>query len=220
MLRLIDGYNRFQREVVAKRADFFEGLGRGQSPEALFITCADSRVVPDLITQSDPGDLFVVRNVGNIIPPFGDFIGGVSSAIEYAVMALEVRHIVVLGHSDCGAMKGTLHPEKVKAMPAVASWLRHAESARCVVEENHTHLKTEGERLQALIAENVLSQIDHLRTHPSVAAKTRRGTLELHGWVYDVATGRINAWDAGARQFLPLNRLAAEEPAAALQSVA
>jgi carbonic anhydrase len=205
MHRFILGHVRFQQQVVQQQRDFFNTLGSGQSPEALFITCADSRVDPCLITQSQPGDIFVCRNVGNIVPPFGEFTGGVSSAIEYGVMALGVQHIVVMGHTDCGAMKALLRPEAVRSMPTVATWLRHAETARFVVDSNHDGA-TDQERLALVTRENVLAQLDHLRTHPSVAARIRR-SLRLHGWIYDVSTGRIDAWDPSSARFAPLEEL-------------
>src|SRR3982751_6268271 len=116
MERLLKGVSTFQREVFPQHRELFERLAAKQNPMALFITCADSRVVPDLITQSDPGDLFICRNAGNMVPPYGEMNGGVSATIEYAVVALNIRHIIVCGHSDCGAMKGVLHPEAVEQM--------------------------------------------------------------------------------------------------------
>ena len=139
MERLIDGYARFRQHEFPKHQEMFEKLASGQQPQALFITCADSRVVPEFITQTGPGDLFVCRNAGNIVPPYGQINGGVSAAIEYAVLALGVRDIIVCGHTDCGAMKGMMHPECLDAMPTVRSWLRHADVARHVVEENCRH---------------------------------------------------------------------------------
>lgn len=205
MKKFIDGHARFLSEIYPEQQGMFEHLSSGQNPEALFITCADSRVVPGLITQTSPGDIFVCRNVGNIVPPFGEFTGGVSSAIEYGVMALGVKHIVVLGHSDCGAMKALMNPGNVKSMPTVAQWLKHAETAAHVVEHNHPGLEGDA-KLAALTQENVVAQLDHLQTHPSVAARVRKGQLQLHGWVYQIHSGRIDAWDG--QSFRPL----AEEP--------
>jgi len=203
MKRLIEGLVRFQREVFPAKQQLFRRLADGQNPRALFITCADSRVVPDLITQSAPGDLFICRNAGNIVPPYGEMNGGVSATIEYAVMALGIRNIIVCGHSDCGAMKAVFHPEKVKNLPTVESWLRHAESARRVVQENYVGL-TEEESVQLLTKENVVAQLDHLRTHPSVASRIARGELNLYGWVYQIHSGQMTAYDAELGDFLPL----------------
>lgn len=203
MKRLIAGLIRFQREVFPAKRQLFKSLAETQHPRALFITCADSRVVPDLITQAAPGDLFICRNAGNIIPPYGQMTGGVSATIEYAVMALGVKHIIVCGHSDCGALRAVLHPERVAEMPTVASWLKHADVARMLVKENYPGLSDE-ESLELLIRANVVAQIDHLRTHPSVASRVARGDLELHGWVYRIETAEMIAYDNAAGAFRPL----------------
>ena len=161
MQRLLDGVSRFQREIFPRRKILFERLAEQQHPEALFITCADSRVVPDLITQSEPGDLFICRNAGNMVPPYGEAHGGVSATIEYAVCVLDIQHIIVCGHTDCGAMKGILHPEMLAEMPTVKSWLSHGELARRVVKENYPNI-FEDEKLRVLTDENVVAQLDHL----------------------------------------------------------
>jgi len=218
MMRLIQGYRRFQSEVYSEHQATFARLTTGQNPEALFITCADSRVNPTLITQSDVGDIFVCRNVGNLVPPHGEHTGGVSSAIEYAVVALDVRHIVVLGHSDCGAMKALLDPDRVAGMPAVSTWLQHAQTASHVVTENFPELRG-ADRLRKITEENVLAQMDHLRTHPSVQARLRRGVLRLHGWYYDIACGLIFAWDSEQNTFLPLHQAEDSEPAALVEAL-
>ncbi|MBU1375546.1 MAG: carbonic anhydrase [Alphaproteobacteria bacterium] len=194
----------------------------GQSPKALMISCADSRVVPELITQAAPGDLFVCRNAGNIVPPFSQANGGVSSAVEYAVMALGVRDIVVCGHSDCGAMKAFNNPEALAAMPNVAAWLRHAHAAHSVVCSAYEGLD-DAQAARVLALENVVVQINHLRTHPSVASAIARGDLTLHGWFFDIETGQILALDGETGHFVkvegngrlpvalaPARRLAAE----------
>lgn len=203
MKKLVEGFYRFREEVFPNKQDLFAKLALEQHPRALFITCADSRVVPDLITQSSPGDLFICRNAGNIVPPYGERIGGVSATIEYAVLGLGVRNIIVCGHSDCGAMRAVLHPEKLYDMPTVASWLFHAETARRIVHENYGDAAEE-ERLEALIHENVLAQLDHLRTHPSVGARLARGELNLYGWVYRIDTGEVKGYDADLGEFVPL----------------
>lgn len=206
MKRILDGLTRFQTEVYPGQRQLFERLAHAQRPEALFLTCSDSRIVPDLITQTRPGDLFICRNAGNIAPAYGEVTGGVSASIEYAVMALEVKDIIVCGHSDCGAIQGLLHPERLARMPAMAAWLRNAERARFVVEENYPHL--EGEALAgALIQENVVAQIENLRTHPSVASRLRMGQLTLHGWVYDIRTGIVTAWQSESGRFVPIHEI-------------
>ena len=205
MERLIQGVARFQRDVFPEKQQLFEDLADGQYPEALFITCADSRIEPTLVTQTNPGDLFICRNAGNMVPPYGELHGGVSATIEYAVCALNVQHIIVCGHSDCGAMKGILHPEKVASMPTVKTWLSHGEVARHVVKENYPDL-SEADALRAVTEENVIAQITHLRTHPSVAARLARGTIAVHGWVYDFRIGEVTAWDPHIGRFIPIEQ--------------
>ena len=204
--QLIDGFMRFRHEVYPQQQALFKKHAHEQTPRAMIITCADSRVVPELITQSAPGDLFVSRNVGNVVPPYGQMMGGVSTAIEYAVLALGVHHIIICGHSDCGAMKAVLDPSGLERMPTVKAWLRHAEVAKSVVADNcgcadHT-------TLGILTEENVVAQLDHLRTHPSVASRLASGQLFIHGWVYDIETSQIRAYDAEKGEF----RLIGEGP--------
>ncbi len=203
--QIIDGFRRFKQEVFPEKKALFQKLAKAQSPRAMFITCADSRIIPELITQSSPGDLFVTRNVGNVVPPYGQMNGGVSTAIEYAVMALAVRHIIICGHSDCGAMKAVLNPQSLDAMPTVKAWLRHSEVARTVVAQHDYHECGHGTELEFLTEENVVAQLDHLRTHPSVASRLAGGQLFIHGWVYSIETGEIRAYDAGRARFLPLD---------------
>jgi carbonic anhydrase len=201
---ILDRAGRFRGEIFERESALYQGLARnGQEPKALMISCADSRVVPELITQARPGDLFVCRNAGNIVPPFSQANGGVSSAVEYAVMALKVRDIVVCGHSDCGAMKAFLHPEKLAEMPNVASWLRHAHAAECVVSAAYPTLG-EAAKVRALAKENVIAQIHHLRTHPSVAGALARGELSIHGWFFEIESGTIWALDGATGQFDPV----------------
>ena len=196
---IVEGFQRFRDQVYPEQEELFKRLAHEQKPRAMFITCADSRIVPELITQSSPGDLFVNRNVGNVVPAYGQMMGGVSTAIEYAVMALGVQHIVICGHSDCGAMKAVLNPEQLERMPTVKAWLRHAEVARTVVAENCGCANHE--TLGVLTEENVVAQLDHLRTHPSVAARLASGQLFIHGWVYDIETAAIRAYDAESGRF-------------------
>jgi len=199
---LFHGMARFRAEIFPQQQPLYRKLATdGQQPQALVISCADSRVVPELITQSGPGQIFVCRNAGNIVPPFSQANGGVSSAIEYAVVALGVRDIVVCGHSDCGAMKALLHPEALRDMPNVAAWLRHSHAAHRVVCEAYPQDRGEKETLRALVLENVVAQLNHLRTHPSVAAKIARGQLRLHGWCFELESGDILAYDGAAGRF-------------------
>lgn len=205
MEHIIDGVLRFQREVHPDRKSLFHDLALGQSPSAMFIGCSDSRIVPEMLTQQGPGSLFVVRNAGNIVPPDSPEPGGVTASIEYAVAVLGIPDIVICGHSGCGAMtailKGTQQLEK---LPAVARWLHYADRARDGVAAEYDgapdHI-----RLNALIHENVLEQLDHLLTHPSVAEGVRKQQLRLHGWVYDIASGVVETYNARLRKFMPLS---------------
>jgi carbonic anhydrase len=157
------------------------------------ISCADSRIVPELILQAEPGDLFVTRNAGNIVPPFGQVNGGVSSAVEYAVVALGISEIIVCAHSDCGAMKALLQPGALEGMPNVAAWLRHAQAAQRIAHNCYPQTGHGDELIRALTLENVGVQLNHLRTHPSVAAGIARGEIALHGWFVDIHRGVIQA---------------------------
>lgn len=195
----------FEKTVFPNQSDLFFKLVRdGQSPKALMISCADSRIVPEQILQAAPGDLFVCRNAGNIVPPYSQANGGVTSTVEYAVMALGVRDIIVCGHSDCGAMKAVSNPAPLAAMPNVAAWLRHATAAESVVSGGYPDLSP-AERVHAIALENVVAQIAHLRTHPSVAAGIARGEISLHGWFVDIHEGQILALDGDTGQFQVLH---------------
>jgi carbonic anhydrase len=212
MEKLIRGIHKFQSDVFQKREDFFHRLTRGQNPQALFITCSDSRVVPDLITQTDPGDLFVVRNAGNLIPPHvpGQSCGEVA-AVEYAVRALGIRDIVVCGHTGCGAMQAVMTPGGADAMPRVRQWLGHADASWEIVMTQYGELSEEA-RWKVLTQENVLVQLEHLRTHPTVAAGLVAGEVRLHGWIYKIETGDVFAYDPDSGQFLPVVRPADNGP--------
>lgn len=203
MQKLIQGIHQFRNEDFYPLQGLFEQLAKGQNPETLFITCSDSRIDPNLLTRSKPGDLFILRNAGNIVPPHGAANGGEAATIEFAVAGLGVKDIIICGHSHCGAMKGLLQPETVAPLPAVASWLSHAETTRRIVRENYGHL--DGDRLvTATVEENVLVQLENLRTLPAVASRLVRGDLHLHGWVYKIETGDVFAFDPPSGQFLPL----------------
>lgn len=201
---IVEGFLHFHNEIFPQQEELFKKLATAQSPRAMFITCADSRIVPELITQSSPGDLFVTRNVGNVVPPYGQMNGGVSTAIEYAVLALGVQHIIICGHSDCGAMRAVLNPQSLEKMPTVKAWLRHAEVAKTMLQDN-CDCANEHESMHVLTEENVIAQLQHLRTHPSVASRMANGHLFIHGWVYDIETSEIRAYDADQAAFLPLN---------------
>ncbi len=202
MQEVIDGFLKFQREAFVERTELFKRLATSQSPRTLFISCSDSRLMPELITQREPGDLFVIRNAGNIVPSFGPEPGGVSASVEYAVAALGVEDIVICGHSDCGAMTAIATCKCLDHMPTVANWLRYADAAKAVNQANEH--ASEHDRINSMVRENVIAQLTNLKTHPSVALALDRGNLRLHGWIYDIATGCIDALDGNTRRFVPL----------------
>lgn len=199
---ILRGLQRFQKKVYPKHRELFHELALQQRPKALFITCADSRIDPCLLTQTKPGELFLCRVIGNIVPRYPKTIGGVSATIEYAVGVLGVPDVIVCGHTDCGVMKGVLNPEALKPLRNVSAWLRHAQPARRAVAKLRDQTG-EPEFLLALTERNVIEQIGNLRTHPSVAAGLEQGTLNLHGWVYHIAEGAVTTLDPGLERFLP-----------------
>ena len=204
MQKLVAGIHEFQQQIFSSKQQLFETLAEGQQPPTLFITCSDSRITPSLVTQTDPGELFVLRNAGSIVLPYGAVDGGESATIEYAVSVLGVTDIIVCGHSHCGAMGGLLDLSQLNELPCVRSWLRHAESTRRIMEESYSHLTDPAARLTTAVEENVLVQIENLKTHPSVAAALARNSLNLHGWVYRFETGQVLGYHADQRQFIPV----------------
>jgi carbonic anhydrase len=192
--KFLGGVSRFQKHVYPQHQDLFEKLALGQRPEALFITCADSRIDPCLLTQTKPGELFICRVIGNIVPPYPDAVGGVSATIEYAVGVLRVPEVIVCGHTDCGVIRGALNPEALGAFPNVTTWLRYANVERR--EPNPS-----AEFLLALAEQNVIAQLKNLRTHPTVAARLEQGDLSLHGWLYHIGSGTVTVYDAQAASF-------------------
>ena len=201
MQKIVDGIRDFQSRGFAEHKTLFEELRNGQSPQALFITCSDSRIDPNLLTQTKPGELFIQRTAGNIVPPYGAVSGGEAATIEYAVAALKVKDIIVCGHSHCGAMAGLLKPESLSGLPAVGAYLNHAAATSRIIDENYPDLKDDEGRLHKAVEENVLVQIENLRTHPSVAAALARGEVSLHGWVYRFETGEVFTYDPEAMAF-------------------
>ncbi len=205
MDNIIDGVLRFQREVHPDSESLFQELSLGQSPSAMFIGCADSRIVPEVLTQQGPGSLFTVRNAGNIVPPHSPIPGGVTASIEYAVAVLDIPDIVICGHSGCGAMTAILRSgPQLERLPAVARWLHYADAARDAVLAGYADKPFE-EQLTALVHENVLAQLEHIATHPAVAEALEHKRLRLHGWVYDIALGCVSAYDARTREFVPIS---------------
>ena len=214
MQNLVRGIHQFQNGVFSSKQRLFEGLVDGQHPLALFITCSDSRINPNLLTQTEPGELFILRNAGNIVPPYGAVEGGEAATIEYAVSVLGVKDIVICGHSHCGAMGGLLDQPQLEKLPAVRSWLSHAESTHRIIEENYSHITDPTARLTATVEENVLVQLENLRTHPTVAAALGRQALNLHGWVYKFETGQVFGYDPRDGQFVSIEGSSHAAPSA------
>ncbi len=205
MQKLVQGVHHFQQGIFGSRRALFEDLVAAQHPLALFITCSDSRISPNLLTQTEPGELFILRNAGNIVPSHGASVaGGEAATIEFAVSALGIRDIILCGHSHCGAMKAAIgDPAQLADMPATRGWLTHAEATRRIIREKYQHLHGQA-LLTACVEENVLVQLENLRTHPVVAAGLAAKTLTLHGWVYKFETGEVFAFDPDEGQFLAL----------------
>ena len=199
---LKDGIRRFRTEIYPKNeATYLQAVSEPQRPHSLIVTCADSRIDIETITQSGPGDIFVTRNVGNLVPAYGEMLGGVSAVIEYAVTALKVQHVVICGHTDCGVMKGVLNPEALKPLANVSAWLSHAQPAREALAESAGSL-SESEFLLALTERNVVEQLKNLHTHPSVAARLEQGNLKLHGWVYHIGRGIVTTYSKRREKFI------------------
>ena len=201
MQKLVQGIHHFRSNIFRPQRELFERLAAGQNPDALFITCSDSRINPNLITQTEPGDLFILRNAGNIVPPYGAANSGEAATIEFAVLGLGIKDIIMCGHSHCGAMKGLLQRDNLRDMPALNAWLAHAEATRLIMKEKYSQLADEA-LLTASAQENVLVQLENLRTHPAVAAGLARGNLKLHGWVFKINTGEVFAYDPERGQFV------------------
>jgi carbonic anhydrase len=202
MQRLIDGHKQFLSDVFPKRKSQFKLLAERQAPEWLFITCADSRVLPDLFLGTGPGDLFISRIVGNVIPVASRDVDGVAATIEYAVEVLRVRDVIICGHSDCGAMKAALGHTALEGLPMAERWLHHVEAA---FEYRQPLNPADGDsaELASLIRGNVVAQLHNLRAQPSVARATAQGRLRVHGWYYDILTGRIEEYNEQEKRFVP-----------------
>jgi carbonic anhydrase len=203
MQKLVDGLHSFQSGFFATNRQLFEQLATaGQQPETLFITCSDSRLVPNLITNSQPGELFIIRNVGNVVPP-RDLPGGTAAALEYAVEVLEVQNIIICGHTQCGAVRAIMNPDSVSHLPYVTRWLSGTRRVRDFIEEKYAHL-TPDERWTAATQENVLVQLENLREYPFVAKRLDEGKLHVSGWVFQIGTGDVFDFNPALNQFVPL----------------
>ena len=200
MQRLIEGHKKFLAEVFPARKSHFHLLAEGQTPEWLFITCADSRVLPDLILGTEPGDLFISRSIGNVVPITSHDVDGVTATIEYAVEVLKVRHAIVCGHSDCGALKAALDRKSLENLPKARRWLEQVEAA-FAYRQPLNPADGESAELGALIRGNVVAQLKNLQAQLPVRRAMAEGRLTVHGWYYDILTGRIEEYDEGLKRF-------------------
>lgn len=201
MPKFVDGVMRFQNHVFPAKKALFEALSDGQSPDALFITCSDSRIETGMLTQSEPGELFVCRNVGNIVPPHTEHTGGVTASLEFAAAVLKVPHIVICGHTGCGAMEAAMGTQSLSELPHVRNWLQFTEKAVKIVEQIGQG-KSVSEKQDMLTEQNVILQLSHLKTHPTVSERLKNGSLTLHGWVYHITTGDIQVFDVRRNAFV------------------
>jgi carbonic anhydrase len=179
-------------------------LANGQKPSTLFVTCSDSRIVPEMLTQTQPGDLFVLRNAGNLVPPYSAEFGGEAATVEYAVKALGVNQIVVCGHSHCGAITAVVRPQTIENLPAVRKWLTYADRVRHEINEQALPTDPIDDVITSAIKSNVLVQLDHLRTYPGVAEAEHEGRLDLYGWFYRFETGQVFQFDDRVGHFVNL----------------
>lgn len=203
---LLTGYDRFRTEYFAHESDFLRQLAQhGQNPSALYIGCSDSRVIPELLTSSSPGELFVVRNIANVVPPHEHADASVGAAIDYAVDVLKVPHVIVCGHDGCGGVRAALDGiEPLRAHENLHEWLTlitpAAQRARALVSE-------EPELFRTAVEENVLVSMNNLISYPAIARALDAHRLALHGWVFDLAHGALRVWDVGSEEFLPADRV-------------
>ncbi len=206
LIKLMLGVLQFNKKPYVEMQSLFEQLSKGQNPDTLFITCADSRIIPSLITQAYPGDLFVIRNIGNIIPPFPSQ-SSEAGGIEYALNELNIKDIIICGHSQCGAMKGLLMPNIAERLPAVASWLSHSDSVLQKMHEDRTELITDPEvKLSIATQKNILLQIEHLKTYPVIAKKLANNELTIHGWLYEFESGKMFIYESRSKKFISFEK--------------
>lgn len=204
------GNELFRTYFKNNQDSLLELVKSGQSPKALFIGCSDSRVIPDLMVQADPGDLFVIRNVGNFVPPYkpdNDF-HSTASGIEYAVSVLNVQEIIICGHTHCGACQHLYEAIEDPSLVHTKKWLELGESAKtsAILSLGINAPKEELLRLTEKLS--VIKQIENILTYPRVKNKFENGSLHIHGWYYDIETGRIDYYNAETYEFLPLKDLA------------
>lgn len=202
LARIVEGVRKFQRDVYPAQRELFERLKHRQEPIAMFFTCADSRILPSVLLQTGPGEIFTERTPGNIVPKYSDHVGGVTASMEFAVLALRVPLIIVCGHTDCGVVKALLEPERASGMPALQSWMRHSLPAReRLLREHQDDARSKEEKLKLLTEYNVLTQLENLKTHPAVESRYASGELALEGWIYDIGDGSVRSVQADSGRF-------------------
>ncbi len=204
MNKLLQGVHKFQQEIFGLHKKLFKRLAKRQAPHTLFITCSDSRISPSMLTQTEPGEIFILRNAGNIIPPHSEAPNGEAATIEFAILGLGIENIVVCGHSYCGAMKAVLEPHLCSDLPSLRAWLKHASFNEA--ELNDRQFSNEEEKINHIVKENILKQIDNLKTHPSVNKALLNSSLKLYGWVYIISTGEVLNYDFNLHRFRPLGQ--------------
>jgi len=209
LAKIVEGVTKFQRDVYPAQRELFASLKHRQEPIAMFFTCADSRILPNVLLQTGPGEIFTERTPGNIVPKYSDHVGGVTASMEFAILALHVPLIIVCGHTDCGVVKALLEPERASGMPALQSWMRHSLSAcERLLREHQADAKSKEEKLRLLTEYNVLTQLENLKTHPAVESRYARGELALEGWIYDIGDGSVRSFQPESGRFEPLDHSA------------
>jgi carbonic anhydrase len=203
LAKITKGVAKFQHEIFPARRKQFEELGNQQHPIAMFFTCADSRIVPNLLMQTEPGEIFTERTPGNIVPRYSDHVGGVTASVEFAIQVLRVPLLIVCGHTDCGVIKALLEPDKAAGMPALQTWMRHSMPARERLLRDNSRWSRD-EKLRLLTEYNVLAQLENLKTHPAVEGRLAKGEIEIYGWIYNIASGSILVANEATGTFQPL----------------
>jgi len=204
MRDLVAGIHSFQQEGFQSRRTLMERLAvEGQRPQIALVSCSDSRVLPEMFTQAAPGDIFLVRNAGNIVPAYGNDTPGEAASLEFAVEVLGVRDVVVCGHTHCGAVDAILNPEEISGLPTLERWLLASQETGRIVAERYSHLRGEA-LMRVAVGEHVLVQLEHLRSLPFIASRLNEPDFAIHGWVYDIATSLVHVYDPAADAFLPL----------------
>jgi carbonic anhydrase len=199
MRKMLDGIRFYQSNIFDRRYQLFTKLVQEQRPYALFITCSDSRIDPELLTGSDPGDIFVIRNAGSIVPPHGACDGAVGAEIELGVDGLGIRHLIVCGHSRCAAVKGILFPDTVSSMPTLSKWLQNSQTD--LKDDERAATDRSSYAPISAVEKHVATQLENLKTHPSVANAIAEDRLEIHGWIYHLENGAVTAFESGQRTF-------------------